>query len=73
MGLPFGVECGEARSGFVAVIELFFGSTLKAICSDLGGILGGFWEPEMVPKSMFPMFVSMFFSRLISASIFSRL
>jgi hypothetical protein len=53
--------------------SFFFGSTLKAICSDLGGILGGFWEPEMVPKSMFPMFFSMFFSRLISASIFSRL
>ena len=59
--------------GSLSLLSFFFGSTLKAICSDLGGILGGFWEPEMVPKSMFPMFVSMFVSRLISASIFSRL
>ena len=39
---------------------------------DLDAIFGGFGRPKWMPKSIFERFFSMFFSIVISASIFCR-
>ena len=61
MGLGCGVECVEAPPRWLGRWGLFFESVLEATFLDFGVILGGFWEPKMVPKSIFGAFFSMFF------------
>ena len=52
--------------------SLFSSSRSNAAFFDFGAVLGGFGRPKWRPKSIFERFFSMFFSIVISASIFWR-
>ena len=52
--------------------SLFFDSILEGTFFDFGWILEGFWEPNMVPKSISGTFFSRFFSSTVLASILNQ-
>ena len=49
----------------------FLTSIFHRFFLDFGGVLGGFWEAKMVPKSRFSVFSSVCFSRPYFWSIFA--
>ena len=56
MGLVSGVGRVGGAQRHVRPWGLFFESVSEATFLDFGVILGGFWEPKMVPKSIFGVF-----------------
>ena len=72
MGLVSGVESVGGAQCALWFWGLFFDSIVEATFFDFGWILEGFWEPKMVPKSIFGAFFSMFFSSTVLASILSQ-
>ena len=70
MGLPSGIGCSESREGSVeahdAFFQLVFGSDFFQFLVDFGRIFGAKTEPKI---DFFEFFL-MFFSIVISASIF---
>ena len=52
--------------------SLFFDSILEGTFFDFGWILEGFWEPNMVPKSISGLFFSRFSSSMVLASILNQ-
>ena len=72
MGLVCGVGRVEGAPGSVRPWSLFFDSILETTFFDFGWILEGFWEPNMVPKSISGTFFSRFFSSTVLASILNQ-